>query len=161
MLSVTKLRAGKRRINGIDGQEEIERVRELNLTTGYSLMWESQGSADDLLRPYVLMNMETGTNPRPGGKPVDSSLHEDAVLALWDGIASSIRLRQTNITPSAPERTPAALFIQPCLQWDKTVCRSGTVMSYNGRFDDTTALKRQSTQSPAPDPIVKLVSMLP
>lgn len=30
-----------------------------------------------------------------------------------------------------------------------------------GRFDDTTALKRQATQSSAPDPIAKLVSMLP
>lgn len=161
MLSVTKLRAGKRRINGIDGEEVIEHVRELNLTTGYNLMWESQGSAGDLLYPYLLMNMETGTNPRPGGNPVDSSLHEHALLALWDGIASSIRLRQTNITPSATERAPTARFIQPCLQLDKTVCRSGAVMFDNGRIDDTSAHKRQSTKSSAPDPIVKLVSMLP
>jgi hypothetical protein len=50
--------------------------------------------------------METGTNPRPGGKPVDSSLHEDAVMALWDSISSSIRLRKSDAPP--PADSPAA-----------------------------------------------------
>lgn len=94
MLSVTKLRSGKRSINGIHGEEVLERVRELNFTTGYSLMWEAQGREGDPLQPYLLLNMETGTNPRPGGKPVDSSLHEDAVVALWDSISATIRLRK-------------------------------------------------------------------
>lgn len=99
MLRVTKLRAGQRAINGIDGEEVLERVRELNFTTGYSFMWEARGVKDDPLRAYLLLNMETGTNPRPGGKPVDSSLHEDAVLALWDSISSSIRLRKSDLPP--------------------------------------------------------------
>jgi hypothetical protein len=107
MLRVTKLRSGKRNINGIDGEEVLERVRELNFTTGYSFMWEARGVEDDHLQPYLMLNMETGTNPRPGGKPVDSSLHEDAVLALWDSISSSIRLRKAdspppNVPPSEP-----------------------------------------------------------
>lgn len=101
MLRVTKLRSGKRNINGIDGEEVLERVRELNFTTGYSFMWEAQGAEHDHLQPYLLLNMETGTNPRPGGKPVDSSLHEDAVLALWDSISSSIRLRKFGPSPPA------------------------------------------------------------
>jgi hypothetical protein len=105
MLRVTKLRSGKRSINGIDGEEVLERVRELNFTTGYSFMWEARGIEDDHLQPYLLLNMETGTNPRPGGKPVDSSLHEDAVLALWDSISSSIRLRKSDIPP--PTDPPA------------------------------------------------------
>jgi hypothetical protein len=99
MLRVTKLRSGKRNINGIDGEEVLERVRELNFTTGYSFMWEAHGVENDHLQPYLLLNMETGTNPRPGGKPVDSSLHEDAVLALWDSISSSIRLRKSDSPP--------------------------------------------------------------
>lgn len=99
MLRVTKLRSGKRSINGIDGEEVLERVRELNFTTGYSFMWEAHGVEHDHLQPYLLLNMETGTNPRPGGKPVDSSLHEDAVLALWDSISSSIRLRKSDSPP--------------------------------------------------------------
>jgi hypothetical protein len=99
LLRVTKLRSGKRGINGIDGEEVLERVRELNFTTGYSFMWEALGIEDNHLQPYLLLNMETGTNPRPGGKPVDSSLHEDAVLALWESISSSIRLRKAGPPP--------------------------------------------------------------
>lgn len=98
-LHVTRLRSGKRNINGIEGEEVLERVRELNFTTGYGFMWEARGAADDLLQPHWLLSMETGTNPRPGGKPVDSSLDEDAVIALWDRISSSIRLRKSNERP--------------------------------------------------------------
>lgn len=101
LLRVTKLRSGKRNINGVEGEEVLERVRELNFTTGYGFMWEARGGVDDLLQPHLLLNMETGTNPRPGGKPVDSSLHEDAVLALWDSISSSIRLRKSGPPPAA------------------------------------------------------------
>jgi len=75
----------------------LERVRELNFTTGFGFMWEMRGQKDDPLQPYLLLQMETGTNPNAGGKPVETSLHQDAVLALWDRISSSIRLR-----PSAP-----------------------------------------------------------
>ena len=103
ILRVTKLRSSKRNINGIDGEEVIERVRELNFTTGYNFMWEAPGIRGDNLQPFLSLNMETGTNPRPGGKPVDSSLHEDAVLALWESISSSIRLRKTDAPPPADQ----------------------------------------------------------
>lgn len=107
LLRVTKLRSGKRSINGIEGEEVLERVRELNFTTGYGFMWEAPGVSEDPLQPNLLLNMETGTNPRPGGKPVDSSLHEDAVLALWDSISSSIRLRKTGSPPAVdPSAAP-------------------------------------------------------
>ena len=91
MLRVTKLRSSKRSINGIDGEEVLERVRELNAPTGYEFMWEAPGVENDNLHAFLSLNMETGTNPRPGGEPVDSSLHEVALLALWDHISSSIR----------------------------------------------------------------------
>jgi hypothetical protein len=42
------------------------------------------------------LELQGGISQRPGGRPVDTSLHEDAVLTLWDGIASSIRLRKTD-----------------------------------------------------------------
>lgn len=100
MLRVTKLRSGKRNINGIDGEEVLERVRELNFTTGYSFMWEAGGDPDDPLQPNLQLDMESGTNPRPAGRPVESSLHEDAVLALWDRISSSIRLRPATLSNS-------------------------------------------------------------
>jgi hypothetical protein len=108
-LRVTKLRLGIRGINGIDGEEVLERVRELNFTTGYGFMWEALGTKDDPMHPYLPLNVETGTNPRPGGNPVDSSLHEDAVLALWDSISSSIRLRPVKrLEDHPPSGKPAA-----------------------------------------------------
>lgn len=108
LLRVNTLRSGKRRINSIDGEEVLEGVREMNFTTGYNFMWEARGVKDDLLQSYLLLNMETGTNPRPGGKPVDSSLHESAILDLWDRISSSIRLR-----PPGPPPAPSALNEPP------------------------------------------------
>jgi hypothetical protein len=133
MLRVTKLRLGKRRINGIDGEEVLEKVRELNLTTGYSFMWEALGVEGDHMRPYLLLNMETGTNPRPGGKPVDSSLHEDAVLTLWDSISSSIRLRESDAPapadppsePPGPKLGALATAGEVCLQSGWWKCREG------------------------------------
>ncbi|KQV33489.1 hypothetical protein ASC93_26805 [Massilia sp. Root335] len=108
-LRVTKLRLGKRGINGIAGEEVLERVRELNFTTGYGFMGEALGTKDDPMHPYLLLNMETGTNPRPRGNPVDSSLHEDAVLALWDSISSTIRRRPVKrLEDHPPSGKPAA-----------------------------------------------------
>jgi hypothetical protein len=49
--------------------------------------------------PLLTLELETGTNPRAGGKPVQSSLSETALLDLWDKLSSSIRLRPA----SAPE----------------------------------------------------------
>jgi hypothetical protein len=107
LLRVTKLREVKRKINGLDGEEVLERVRELNFTTGYAFTWEVRGVDHDLLKPYLSLELQTGTSERPGGKPVDSSLHEDAVLALWDTISSSIRLRPNGPPPpSAPPPGP-------------------------------------------------------
>jgi hypothetical protein len=106
-LRVTKLRMGKRNINGMAGEELLERFRELNFATTFAFMWETRGVDDDLLQPFLSLELQAGINPRPGGKPVDSSLHEDAVLALWDTISSSIRLRPNGPPPpSAPPPGP-------------------------------------------------------
>jgi hypothetical protein len=99
LLRVTKLRAGKRSINGMEGEELLERVREYNFATTYGFNWETRGAEDDTLQPYLSLELQTGISKRPGGKPVDSSLHEDALLALWDSIASSIRLRKNDPPP--------------------------------------------------------------
>jgi hypothetical protein len=99
LLRVTKLRMGKRSINGLAGEEGLERLREINFATTYSFNWEAPGEKDDLLRPYLALELQAGISDRPGGKPVDASLHEDALLAFWDTIASSIRLR-----PNSPPR---------------------------------------------------------
>lgn len=100
MLRVTKLRTGKRDINDISGEETLERVREFNFATTFGFTWETQGVKDDPRQPFVSFELSTGISPEPGGKPVDSSLHEDAVLALWDAISSSIRLRPNGPPPA-------------------------------------------------------------
>jgi hypothetical protein len=103
LLRMSKLRSRKRSIDGLEGEEVVERVREYNFTTGYALNWETRGATDDVLRPFLSLEMGTGISERPGGKPVDTSLHEDGLLALWDGSASSIRLRKSVPSP-APQR---------------------------------------------------------
>jgi hypothetical protein len=109
MLRVTKLRAEKRDINTLPGEEVLERVRELNFATTFGFMWETQGVKNDPLQPFLSLELHAGISREPGGKPADSSLHEDAVLALWDTVASSIRLRPSGPPPAAdpPQEPPA------------------------------------------------------
>lgn len=107
LLRITKLRASKRSINGIDGEEVLERVREYNFATTYGFNWESRGVKEDPLQPYLSLELQSGISARPGGKPVETSLHEDALLSLWDSIASSIRLRKSGPPPSGPAPEPS------------------------------------------------------
>jgi hypothetical protein len=80
LLRMNKLRERQRSINGIDG---------------------------DLLLPYLSLELQTAKSATPGGTPVDSILHEDAMLALWDRIASSIRLRNPDTTSPRSNPRPA------------------------------------------------------
>jgi len=100
-LRVTKLRLGKRAINGLDGEEVLERMRELNFANTYAFIWEARGIENDPSQPFLSLELQGGISPRPGGKPVDTSLHEDALLTLWDSIASSIRMRKGGPPPSS------------------------------------------------------------
>lgn len=92
-LRVTKLRTGKRNIGGLAGEEVLERVHEVNFATTFGFMWETHGVDSDPLRPFLSLELQAGTSPASGGMPVGSSLHEEAILALWDSISASIRLR--------------------------------------------------------------------
>jgi hypothetical protein len=106
MLRVTRLRAGKRDIGDFPGEESLERVREFNFATTFGFMWESEGVKDNPLKPFLLLELHAGISPEPGGKPADASLHEDALIALWDAIASSIRLRPNGPPPPDPRADP-------------------------------------------------------
>lgn len=133
MLRVSKLRSGKRTINDLAGEEVLERVHELNFATTYGFVWETQGMPDDPQQPFLSLELHGGMSPRPGGKPVDASLHEDAVLALWDSISSSIRLRRSDPPPPAdpapepPAPTLGALATagEVCPQSGWWKCREG------------------------------------
>lgn len=104
------LREGARTINGYAGEEVAIKVTELNFATVFGFVWETPGSDDNVLVPHLSLEMDTGMNPQGGGKPVQSSLSEEAMLALWDKISSSIRLR-----PTGPAKTAEAEPPQPPL----------------------------------------------
>jgi hypothetical protein len=108
LLRLTKLREGKRNINGVYGEELLLRAREYNFTTTYGFNWEAHGKPDDPSMPFLSLELRTGISERSGGKPVDTSLHEDALLELWNSIASSIRLRKDDLPPrSGPLSEPS------------------------------------------------------
>jgi hypothetical protein len=91
--NIKNLRRGPRELNGIAGEELANRFKERNGTTGHMLMWESFGKPGDVLVPTIVLELETGRG-RPGS-PVNSSLSDEAVLALWQAISSSLRIRPT------------------------------------------------------------------
>jgi hypothetical protein len=132
-LRVSKLRLGKRNINGLDGEEVLEQMRELNFATTYAFIWEAHGVENDPSQPLLSLELQGGISPRPGGKPVDTSLHEDAVLSLWDSIASSIRLRKngppppgsTRPEPSGPKLGAVANAGEICPQSGWWRCNTG------------------------------------
>ena len=126
LLRVTKLRSEPRSINGMDGEELVERIREFNFTTTYTLNWEHRGADGDLLRPYLSLEAQAGIGERPGDKPAGASLHEDALLALWDNVASSVRLRK-NQPPSSsgPEPGPTGPMLGATVQAGEACPQTG------------------------------------
>jgi hypothetical protein len=89
-LRVTELRAAPRSIGGLTGDELVERIIENNLSIVYGFNWEVNGTENNVYVPATTLTMVTG---RGEAEPVRSSLSEPAALALWDRIASTIRVR--------------------------------------------------------------------
>jgi hypothetical protein len=104
---VSRLRGDRRTIGGIAGDELVRRVVEQNDSIGYTFWWEVDGTEDNVFIPHVLFQMDTGESDNG---PVPSSLSQEAVIALWDKISSSIRLRPTQERKAvATERPPTSL----------------------------------------------------
>ena len=91
--NIKSLGKGPRELNGIPGEELLNRFKERNGTTGHMFMWESFGKPSDVFVPSITLELETGRG-RPGS-PVNSSLSDEAVLQLWQDISSSLRIRPT------------------------------------------------------------------
>ena len=107
---VFNLRADRRTIGGINGDELVTRYAEKNDATVYTFWWEVNGTADNVLIPHLSFTMETG---KGSNGPVPSSLSQDAAMALWDRISWSIRLRPTAIPKpiaAAPPPTPLGTY---------------------------------------------------
>lgn len=99
----TSLRKGSRAINGMPGEEVLDKVKEFNSTSAHGFMWVGLGKMNDVLAPKVTLEIETGKG-RPG-EPVNSSLSDDEVLMLWDRISSSLKIRAT---PAGKDNKAAA-----------------------------------------------------
>lgn len=118
------LREGGRTINGLPGEELAVKVTETNFTTGFNFDWEMRGKENDVFAPLLTLELQTGLNPRAGGRPVQSSLAEAALIELWDKISSSIRLR-----PAVPQKNAKALATPPSLG---TFASAGEPCPYSG-----------------------------
>jgi hypothetical protein len=101
---VVNLREERRTIGGIIGDEVVTRVAELNDAVVYTFWWEVDGTEDNVLVPHVAFKMYVG---KGDNGPVPSSLSQDAAMALWDKISSSIRFHHTSHR-QGPRRSPSA-----------------------------------------------------
>jgi hypothetical protein len=100
-------RQGERIVNGMRGEELLERVHEMNGTRGHDFEWEAFSTPDDVLRPDLALEMSTG-HGRPG-KPVQASLSDAEAIALWDKMLSSLRLRPVKIREEKKAALPLSV----------------------------------------------------
>jgi hypothetical protein len=103
---MSKLRRGKRTIDGIEGDEVAERWTELNFVHTFGFNWEVSGTENDVFVPFMHLEMSTGHPVNAGARPVTSFLGEEGLLELWDKISSSIRVRPTGAMASVKRETP-------------------------------------------------------
>jgi hypothetical protein len=89
-MRITRLRAGQRKIGGIEGDELAELVVEENDVRVHTFWWEVNGTEDNVSIPNVVFKMTTGNGNH---QPVPSSLSDGAAIGLWEQVSSSIRLR--------------------------------------------------------------------
>jgi hypothetical protein len=103
---ISNLREERRTIGGIAGDEVLTRVAEKNDAIVYTFWWEVDGTEDNVFLPHVAFKMYVG---KGDDGPVPSSLSQDAAVALWDKISSSIRFHSASgQVPrlASPSRTP-------------------------------------------------------
>lgn len=129
-LAFTHLRERQRTINGMQGEELVMRIREPNFTTGYAFGWETRGRPDDIYAPVLKLELESGASPVTGGRPVQSSLSEEALFELWERIVGTIRLRPVGPPPRerAMATTPLGAVAragEPCPQAGWWRCGDG------------------------------------
>jgi hypothetical protein len=107
-MRVSRLRAEPRTIGGIEGDELVRRFVEENDARVFSFWWEVDGKEDKVFVPHIVFQMETG---KTENGPVPSSLSEDAAIALWDKISSSIRFHHISSGQVARPPSPAGVPI--------------------------------------------------
>lgn len=89
----TVLRRGSRILAGLQGEELVERFSIPDCTSGHLAQWEAVGTLDNVLAPTI--SLELTIPCQRVDKPVGP--RDEAMLAFWDKMASSLRLRPTKI----------------------------------------------------------------
>lgn len=106
---ISRLRAAPRTIDGLTGDEVVDEVEALNNVFVQDFRWEVDGTADKVFIPRLTVTMKTGGAVNG---PVPSSLSQEAAIALWDKIKSSIRFH----TPPTAHRTrPTSHVVEYCV----------------------------------------------
>jgi hypothetical protein len=91
---VKSMRQGERVINGMHGEEALDRgPSDEQIGYAHSLAWETVGKVGDPLHP--LIHFEIITGGAEGGTTTPSSMSDKEVIALYDRIVSTIRIRPT------------------------------------------------------------------
>lgn len=101
---ITRIRAAKRPIASLIGDEVVDEFDELNNIIVHSFWWELMGTESNVLIPRISLEMDTG-NADNG--QVSSSLSRGAAIALWDKISSSIRFHHPPPTATTRVVSPA------------------------------------------------------
>ena len=90
---IRRLREGKRIIALWEGGEALGRMPgQDGGPSVHEFLFRMQGVGNDMLRPYVAINMYTGVRENQKAT-VEPSLTDDEAVALWDKLTSSIRVR--------------------------------------------------------------------
>lgn len=121
-LMTSTLLEGPRSIDGMAGDEFAFKARERNLSTGYAFNWETQGTADNVLRPFVSLELQTGNSLRAGGEPVQSTLSEESLADLWRRMSASLRLRPVEQAVVAEAELQPGLALGT-LAWAGNTCQ--------------------------------------
>jgi hypothetical protein len=128
---------GKRAINGIDGDELAFKARESNFTTGYAFDWETQGVQENVLQPFIALEVQTGMSQRAGGELVQSTLAEASVSELWQRVSSSLRLRPVELAQSETDAELQLGLALGTLAWAGEPCRQSGWWQCTGTDADT------------------------
>lgn len=101
---ITRIRAAKRSIASLTGDEVIDEFDELNNIIVHSFWWELMGTENNVLIPRISLEMNTG---KTDNGQVSSSLSRGAAIALWDKISSRIRFHHPPPTATTRVVSPA------------------------------------------------------
>ena len=89
------IRKGRRKLNGLDGQEIIA-VMTLDGITSYEANAEFYGEPNSLDKPNITVSLSDQTHDENTHKPYNKNLTEKEFIALWDALLNGIKPRPKN-----------------------------------------------------------------